>query len=89
MATLPDTMRAVVAKSAGGPDVLEIVTRPVPRPGQGEVLVRVAACGVNRPDVLQRRGAYPPPPGASDILGLEISGEVVAAGPDASRFAAS
>jgi NADPH2:quinone reductase len=89
MATLPNTMRAVVATGAGGPDVLEVVTRPVPRPGEGEVLVRVAACGVNRPDVLQRQGAYPPPPGASDILGLEIAGEVVATGPDASRFAES
>jgi NADPH2:quinone reductase len=86
MASLPDTMRAVVAKGSGGPDVLEVVTRPVPRPGKGEVLVKVAACGVNRPDVLQRQGGYPPPPGASDILGLEIAGEVVAAGPDASRF---
>jgi NADPH2:quinone reductase len=86
MATIPDIMRAVTAKGAGGPDVLEIATRPVPRPGDGEVLVRVAACGVNRPDVLQRQGGYPPPPGASDILGLEIAGEVVAAGPGASRF---
>jgi NADPH2:quinone reductase len=87
MATIPDTMRAVIAKGAGGPDVLEIATRPVPRPGDGEILVKIAACGVNRPDVLQRQGGYPPPPGAPDILGLEIAGEVVAAGPGASRFA--
>jgi NADPH2:quinone reductase len=79
-------MRAVIAPHAGGPDVLDIATRPSPCPGEGEILVKVAACGVNRPDVLQRQGAYPPPRGASDILGLEIAGEVVAAGPGASRF---
>jgi putative PIG3 family NAD(P)H quinone oxidoreductase len=65
---------------------LELVDRPVPRPGAGEVLVRVAAAGVNRPDVLQSRGLYPPPPGASDILGLEIAGEVVKAGEGAEAF---
>jgi putative PIG3 family NAD(P)H quinone oxidoreductase len=74
-------MRAVVASGAGE---IQIVERPVPRPGPGEVLVRVAAAGVNRPDVLQRRGLYPPPPGTPDILGLEIAGQVVAAG-DESR----
>ncbi|WP_229426745.1 NAD(P)H-quinone oxidoreductase [Microvirga alba] len=79
-------MRAVVADGAGGPDVLTIVERPVPQPKPGEILVRVKAAGVNRPDVLQRQGGYPPPPGAPDILGLEIAGEVVAAGPNASRF---
>ena len=57
-----------------------MVERPVPEPGAGEVLIRVAAAGVNRPDVLQRRGLYPPPPNAPDILGLEVAGEVVAAG---------
>jgi NADPH:quinone reductase len=67
-------MQAVVADGTGE---LALVERPVPRPGAGEVLVRVAAAGVNRPDVLQRRGLYPPPPGAPDILGLEISGRVV------------
>jgi putative PIG3 family NAD(P)H quinone oxidoreductase len=87
MPALPDTMRAVIAEGGGGPEVLKLVTRPVPRPGPGEILVRVAAAGVNRPDVLQRQGAYPPPPGAPDILGLEIAGEVVGTGDGAARFA--
>jgi NADPH:quinone reductase len=77
----------VIAEGGGGPEVLQLVTRPLPRPGPGEILVRVAAAGVNRPDVLQRQGAYPPPPGAPDILGLEIAGEVVDAGAGAARFA--
>jgi putative PIG3 family NAD(P)H quinone oxidoreductase len=76
-------MRAVVADGAGG---LVLVDRPVPAPGEGEVLVRVLAAGVNRPDVLQRRGMYPPPPGAPDILGLELSGEVIGTGPGATHF---
>ncbi|HEX2135021.1 MAG TPA: NAD(P)H-quinone oxidoreductase [Microvirga sp.] len=84
---LPDTMRAVVAEGGGGPEVLKVVTRPVPQPGPGEILVKVAAAGINRPDVIQRQGAYPPPPGAPDTLGLEIAGEVVAAGPGAGRHA--
>lgn len=67
-------------RDAGGPDVLEIGSRPLPRPGPGEVLVQVAAAGVNGPDLLQRRGHYPPPKGASDLLGLEVSGPVVALG---------
>ena len=87
MPALPDTMRAVIAEGGGGPEVLKLATRPVPRPGPGEILVRVAAAGVNRPDVLQRQGAYPPPPGAPDILGLEIAGEVVETGAGAARFA--
>ena len=82
----PRTMRAVVATGGGGPEVLDLVERPVPTPGEGEVLVRVAAAGVNRPDVLQRQGLYPPPPGAPDVLGLEIAGAVAALGPGASRF---
>ena len=82
----PRTMRAVVATGGGGPEVLDLVERPVPAPGEGEILVRVAAAGVNRPDVLQRQGLYPPPPGAPDMLGLEIAGAVVALGPGASRF---
>jgi len=72
-------MRAIDPAEAGGPEVLKAVTRPVPRPGTGEVLIRVAAAGVNRPDVLQRRGLYPPPQGAPSIPGLEVSGEIVAA----------
>jgi putative PIG3 family NAD(P)H quinone oxidoreductase len=71
-------MRAVEIAQPGGPDVLRVVRRPVPAPADGEVLVRVAAAGVNRPDVMQRMGKYPPPPGASDIPGLEIAGTVVA-----------
>jgi putative PIG3 family NAD(P)H quinone oxidoreductase len=73
-------MSVIDVKAPGGPEQLVLATRPVPRPGAGEVLVRVAAAGVNRPDVLQRRGAYPPPPGASDVLGLEVAGEIVALG---------
>ncbi|QFU15446.1 zinc-binding dehydrogenase [Microvirga thermotolerans] len=86
MAAISDTMRAVIAQGTGGPEVLAVVERPVPTPGEGEILVRVRAAGVNRPDVLQRQGGYPPPPGAPDILGLEIAGEVAAAGPNAARF---
>ncbi|MBA3895650.1 MAG: NAD(P)H-quinone oxidoreductase [Sphingomonadaceae bacterium] len=73
-------MRAIDPAEAGGPEVLTVVERPVPRPEAGEVLIRVAAAGVNRPDVLQRQGKYPPPPGAPSIMGLEIAGEVVALG---------
>jgi len=79
------TMRVVEIAAPGGPEVLRIGERPVPAPGRGEVLVEVAAAGVNRPDVMQRQGRYPPPPGASDILGLEIAGTVVAAGAEAAR----
>jgi len=75
-----ERMRAVVAVRPGGSDVLEIQMRPRPAPGEREVLVRVEAAGVNRPDVLQRQGYYPPPPGAGDVLGLEAAGEVVAVG---------
>lgn len=81
------TMRAVVAKRPGGPDVLEIEMRPLPIPGEGEILIKVEAAGVNRPDALQRMGHYPPPPGASDVLGLEAAGVVVARGPSATRHA--
>jgi putative PIG3 family NAD(P)H quinone oxidoreductase len=76
-------MQAVVADGSGG---LEIVERPVPRPGPGEVLIHVAAAGVNRPDVLQKRGAYPPPAGAPDILGLEIAGKVIEVGEGADHL---
>lgn len=76
-------MSAVVADGSGG---LAVVDRPVPQPGPGEVLVKVAAAGVNRPDILQRRGLYPPPPGAPDILGLEIAGQIVAGGQQEERL---
>jgi putative PIG3 family NAD(P)H quinone oxidoreductase len=77
------SMRAIVADGEGG---VSMVERPVPQPGPGEVLIKVAAAGVNRPDVLQRKGMYPPPPGASDILGLEVAGEVIAAGMGAEQL---
>src|SRR4051812_1352186 len=73
-------MLAIDPDAPGGPEVLVPVERPVPVPGEGEVLVRVAAAGVNRPEVMQRKGMYPPPPGAPSILGMEISGTVVALG---------
>jgi len=73
-------MKAIVAPQPDGAEELAVVERPVPRVGAGEVLIQVAAAGVNRPDILQRRGLYPPPPGAPDILGLEIAGTVVEAG---------
>ena len=80
---LPTAMQAVGIAAPGGPEVLRLEQRPVPRPAPAQVLVRVAFAGVNRPDVLQRLGRYPPPPGASDIPGLEISGTVVAVGEEA------
>ncbi len=86
MATLPATMTAIGIKAPGGPDMLVPEQRPVPTPGDGEILVKVAAAGVNRPDVMQRQGLYPPPPGAPDIPGLEIAGEVVALGPNVKRW---
>lgn len=86
MTSLPATMTAIGIKAPGGPDVLVPQERPVPVPGPGEILVKVAAAGVNRPDVVQRQGHYPPPPGAPDIPGLEIAGEVVARGTDATRW---
>jgi NADPH2:quinone reductase len=78
----PTDMRAAAISTPGGPDVLVESRRPVPTPGAGEILVRVTAAGINRPDLLQRKGLYPPPPGASDIPGLEIAGTVIAHGPD-------
>ncbi|HVV92917.1 MAG TPA: NAD(P)H-quinone oxidoreductase [Hyphomicrobiales bacterium] len=86
MALLPATMTAIAIARPGGPEVLVPEERPLPRPGPGQVLVRVLAAGVNRPDVMQRRGLYPPPPGAPDIPGLEIAGEVVALGAGAERW---
>ena len=78
--TILEMMRAVEIAAPGGPEQLRLTERPTPSPGKGEVLVKVAAAGINRPDVLQRMGVYPPPPGASDIPGLEIAGTVLAAG---------
>lgn len=83
---IPQTMRRVAASGPGGPDVLFLETAPVPEPRPGEVLIRLAACGVNRPDLLQRAGSYPPPPGATPILGLEGAGEIVALGKGVRRF---
>ncbi len=77
---IPSNMQAIEAPEPGGPEALQLVERPVPRPGPGEVLFEVAAAGVNRPDILQRKGLYPPPAGAPATLGLEIAGTVVAAG---------
>ena len=79
-------MMAVVAPQPDGAEELALVEQPVPRAGQDEVLIKVAAAGVNRPDILQRRGLYPPPPGAPDILGLEIAGEVIEAGEQAQKL---
>lgn len=82
---LPRTMRAIAFAAAGGPEVLRVDELPVPLPAAGEVLIRVAYAGVNRPDLLQRAGLYPPPPDASPLLGLEVAGEVVACGADSGR----
>lgn len=84
---LPETMTAIEIARPGGPEVLRPATRPVPRPGPGEVLIRVAAAGVNRPDVMQRQGRYDPPPGSSDLPGLEVAGTVVALGEGAGEGA--
>jgi putative PIG3 family NAD(P)H quinone oxidoreductase len=81
MPDIPEWMTAIDPEEKGGPEVLMPVSRPVPAPGPDQVLIRVAAAGVNRPDVAQRIGAYPPPPGAPSIPGLEIAGEIVAVGP--------
>jgi NADPH2:quinone reductase len=81
MNALPESMRCIDIAAPGGPEVLRIADKPVPRPGAGEVLIRAVAAGVNRADLLQRQGHYPPPPGASPILGMELSGHVVELGP--------
>jgi len=86
MPTLPAQMTAIAIKVPGGPEVLHPEERAVPVPGASEVLIRVCAAGVNRPDVMQRKGQYPPPPGASDIPGLEIAGEVAAVGASVTRW---
>ena len=79
---IPEQMRYVEAKGAGGPDVLAVAKGPVPKPGPGEVLIEVAAAGLNRSDLAQRQGRYRPPPGSSPVLGLEVSGKIVALGPN-------
>ena len=84
--TLPDTMRRIEVLAPGGPEAMRLGQSTLPSPGAGEVLLRVQAAGVNRPDVQQRKGQYPPPPGASPVLGLEAAGEVVALGDGASGF---
>ena len=86
MTSIPLQMTAIAIRTPGGPEVLTPEPRPVPTPGAGEILVKVAAAGVNRPDVMQRMGQYPPPPGAPDIPGLEIAGEVVACGAGVTRW---
>jgi NADPH2:quinone reductase len=78
--TIPESMLTIVVQTPGGPDVLQVVKRPTPRPGYGEVLIKVAAAGVNGADLTQRRGKYAVPKGAPDVLGLEVSGEIVATG---------
>jgi NADPH2:quinone reductase len=80
MTAIPQTMRRIAFAGAGGPEVIAVETAPVPAPGPGQVLVEVVAAGVNRPDCIQRAGAYPPPPGESQIPGLEIAGRIVALG---------
>ncbi|CAN7191029.1 NAD(P)H-quinone oxidoreductase [Agrobacterium tumefaciens] len=84
--TLPETMCFIDLPSHGGPEVMRLSQAPLPKPAKGEVLVKVEAAGVNRPDVAQRRGTYPPPTDASPILGLEIAGEVVALGEEVTEF---
>ena len=84
--TLPETMRFVDLPSFGAPEVMTFATGPLPAPKPGEILVKVQAAGINRPDVAQRQGAYPPPKDASPVLGLEISGEIVALGDGVTEF---
>jgi putative PIG3 family NAD(P)H quinone oxidoreductase len=88
MDAIPETMIAIDPAAPGGPEVLQPVERPVPRPGAGEVLIRVAAAGVNRPDVMQRLGFYPPPPGTPTIPGLEVAGSIAGGDRDGERVCA-
>lgn len=83
---IPGSMKAIEFTAGGGPEVISVVERPIPQPGPGEVLVKVAAAGLNRADSQQRKGFYPPPPGASDIPGLEISGTIVARGEGVTQY---
>ena len=87
MADLPKIMTVIGIKEPGGPEALVPEQRPVPAPREGEIMIKVAAAGVNRPDVQQRKGLYPPPPGAPDVPGLEIAGEIAALGPGIKRWA--
>src|SRR5690606_1934283 len=86
--TLPATMKAIKIRKPGGPEVLELGEVARPEPGPGEILIRVGAAGVDRPDTFQRMGLYPPPPGAPETPGLEVAGEVVATGPGVTRWKA-
>lgn len=86
MADLPKTMKAIAIREPGGPEVLELAEIETPVPGHGEILIWVEAAGINRPDTFQRMGLYPPPPGAPETPGLEVAGEVVAAGPGVTRW---
>jgi len=86
MSKLPQSMTYITHGAGGGPEVLVPATGPLPQPKADEVLIRVLAAGVNRPDVSQRKGEYPPPPGASPVIGLEVAGEVVAVGPEAGAW---
>jgi NADPH:quinone reductase len=86
MSALPLEMKAIEIAAPGGPEQLRPTTRPVPQPGEGEVLIRVDAAGVNRPDILQRQGNYPPPPGTSDLPGMEVAGTIAALGPAVSAL---
>lgn len=83
---LPRTMRCIVAPTPGAPEALTLIERPLPLPGPNEVLVKVTAAGVSRPDTLQRKGLYPPPPGVTDVLGLEVAGEIAAVGASVSGW---
>ena len=86
MTSIPTTMTAIGITSPGGPEMLAPQERPVPQPGEGEILIKIAAAGVNRPDVAQRKGVYPPPPGITDIPGLEIAGIVAVCGAGVRRW---
>ena len=86
-ATLPETMRQIRFTEAGGPEVIAVETVPVPRPGPGQVLIEVVAAGVNRPDIMQRSGNYPPPKGATEVPGLEVAGRIAALGEGADELA--
>ena len=86
MTSIPATMTAIGITAPGGPEMLVPQERPVPEPGEGEILIKVVAAGVNRPDVAQRKGVYPPPPGITDIPGLEVAGAVAACGPGVKRW---